>query len=482
MTFRTRLVMAATIAVLLAVLLGSISAYVVAHNSLVGSIDVTLSQDAQSILVQQATDFNNGSYLQVANNCSPSTLGECVQIVYRGGATSPLDPQVLPINDAVKRVAASGGKGPAANFSVSLDMNKTTTHVRETVVPLPGGWLYHGNPGSDGRGPLEETLPGGGALQITLPLTGVDRELGHLAIVLWIIAFLGVALAILLGLAVGRAVLGPLNSLTFTIEELAESTDVSRRLDPGGMDELGRLRRAFNRLLAALDSSRDSQRQLVLDASHELRTPLTSLRTNMEVARRMEELEPAERDVLIGDVLTQLDELTTVVADLAELARGEQPPLTTEPVALHEVVEEAVSVATTHGRSRSVTFAAFVAPTWVMGSRSRIERAVGNLLDNALKWSPDGGSVEISCSGGTVIVRDHGPGIEDADLEHLFDRFYRAPNARGLPGSGLGLAIVAQVAREEGGSVAAQQAPGGGALFRLTLPEIAPPETSGGDE
>jgi two-component system sensor histidine kinase MprB len=122
-----------------------------------------------------------------------------------------------------------------------------------------------------------------------------------------------------------------------------------------------------------------------------------------------------------------------------------------------------------------VTFAAFIAPSWVMGSKPRIERAVGNLLDNALKWSPDGGSVEISCAGGTVIVRDHGPGIEDADLDHLFDRFYRAPNARGLPGSGLGLAIVAQVAREEGGTVAAQQAPGGGALFRFTLPEISPP-------
>ena len=481
MTFRTRLVMAATIAVLLAVLLGSISAYVVAHNSLVGSIDNTLNQDAQSILVQQSNELNNGSYLQVPNACSTSTVGECEQVVYANGATSPLDPQVLPINDAVKRVAASAGNGPTATLSVTVTTNRTTTAVRQTVVALPGGWHYRGNQRSDGSVPIEQTPPDGGALQVTLPLTGVNQELSHLAIVLWIIAFLGVALAILLGLAVGRAVLGPLNSLTFTIEELAESTDVSRRLDPGGMDELGRLRRAFNRLLAALDSSRDSQRQLVLDASHELRTPLTSLRTNMEVARRMEELEPAEREVLIGDVLTQLDELTTVVADLAELARGEQPPTTTEPVALHEVVGEAVSVATTHGRSRNVTFAAFVAPTWVMGSRPRIERAVGNLLDNALKWSPDGGSVEISCSGGTVIVRDHGPGIEDADLDHLFDRFYRAPNARGLPGSGLGLAIVAQVAREEGGSVAAQQAPGGGALFRFTLPEIAPPEMPGDD-
>ena len=208
----------------------------------------------------------------------------------------------------------------------------------------------------------------------------------------------------------GRTVLRPLNSLTRTVEELAETTDVARRLDPGGPDELGRLRRAFNRLLVALDTSRESQRQLVLDASHELRTPLTSLRTNMEVARRLDELAPEEREVLIGDVLTQLDELTTLVGDLAELARGEQPQLTAEPIRLDSIVLEAVEVATTHGRSRGVLFDAKVAPTWVSGSSARIGRAVDNLLDNALKWSPDGGVVEVACSGGTLIVRDHGPG------------------------------------------------------------------------
>ena len=138
---------------------------------------------------------------------------------------------------------------------------------------------------------------------------------------------------------------------------------------------------------------------------------------------------------------------------------------------------------TTHGRSRGVTFTMFLTPSWVLGSKPRLERAIGNLLDNALKWSPDGGSVEISCAGGVVLVRDHGPGIDDADLEHIFDRFYRAPGARGLPGSGLGLAIVAQVARDEGGSVEARNAIGGGALFRFSLPEIEPPAGLGtGDE
>jgi two-component system sensor histidine kinase MprB len=287
---------------------------------------------------------------------------------------------------------------------------------------------------------------------------------------------------VLLGLAMGRTVLRPLNSLTGAVEELAQTADattaVPKRLDPGGPDELGRLRRAFNQLLAALDSSRDSQRQLVLDASHELRTPVTSLRTNMEVARRLDELEPAERQVLINDVITQLDELTTLVGDLAELARGEQPRVTDEPFRFDQVVLDAVEVATTHGRSRGVVFEPRVAPTWVSGSATRIGRAVDNLLDNALKWSPDRGVVEITCADGVLVVRDHGPGVDASDADFIFDRFYRAPSARGRPGSGLGLAIVAQVARDEGGTVNVYQAEGGGALFRFSLPVVPPPEGS----
>ncbi len=327
------------------------------------------------------------------------------------------------------------------------------------------------------------TPAGGGALQITAPLTGVNHELNHLAEVLWIVVLLGVAAAVLLGLALGRTVLRPLNSLTSAVEELAETADTAtaepKRLDPGGEDELGRLRRAFNQLLVALESSRDSQRQLVLDASHELRTPLTSLRTNMEVARRLEELDPQEREVLINDVITQLDELTTLVGDLAELARGEQPRITDEPFRFDQVVLDAVEVATTHGRSRGVVFEPRVAPTWVSGSPTRIGRAVDNLLDNALKWSPDHGVVEVTCADGVLVVRDHGPGVDASDVDHIFDRFYRAPSARGRPGSGLGLAIVAQVASDEGGTVNAYHAQGGGALFRFSLPVVPPPGGSG---
>ena len=243
-------------------------------------------------------------------------------------------------------------------------------------------------------------MPYGGALQLTAPLTGVHDGLHHLAVALWLIILIGVGFAVLLGLGVGRAVLRPLDDLTDSVEELARTTDVSQRLDPGGPDELGRLRRAFNRLLVALDSSRESQRQLVLDASHELRTPLTSLRTNMEVVRQVDRLSPEDRDVLVGDVLTQLDELTSLVADMAELARGDMPQVTKEMLRFDELVAAAVEAATTHGRSRGVTFVTSLSPNWISGSAARIERAVNNLLDNAVKYSPDGAVVEVICGDG----------------------------------------------------------------------------------
>ncbi len=469
MTFRARLVLTATGAVLVVVALGSLVTYIVAPSSLVGSADATLNAEAQAVLA-------SGPAQTISNGCV-APVGTCHQIVAAGETFDPNASSVLPITAAVRASAASEGRAPDQLSSITVSWTPgDRVDVRQIVVALPPGFTF--NDGSD----LQTTLLTGGALQLSVPLTGVNLELRHLALALWFIVIAGVVLAILLGLGVGRTVLRPLDALTETVEGLAETTDVSRRLDPGGPDELGRLRRAFNRLLAALDTSRESQRQLVLDASHELRTPLTSLRTNMEVARRLEELAPDERQVLIGDVLTQLDELTTLVGDLAELARGEQPRLVAEPVRLDSVVLEAVEVATTHGRSRGVLFDARVAPTWVLGSPARIGRAVDNLLDNALKWSPDGGVVEVACSGGTVFVRDHGPGIDPSDAPFIFDRFYRAPEARSKPGSGLGLAIVAQVAKDEGGSVDAYQAEGGGTVFRFSLPEVpAPPEATAED-
>ncbi len=462
MTFRTRLVLVATAAVLVVVMIGSLATFIVAYESLVGSLDVTLQQDARNLI-----SGNELGVLPTIENTCGRAAGYCSQVVWADGKVNPGDPQVLPITPTVAQLAGSLGAGQQHLFSTRVG----GISVREIVYPLAGPYRY-----SNGSRAL--TMDYGGALQLTAPLTGVHQGLHNLAVALWLIILVGVGLAVLLGLLVGRTVLAPLNDLTGAIEDLARTTDMSRRLDPGGPDELGRLRRAFNRLLAALDSSRESQRQLVLDASHELRTPLTSLRTNMEVARRLDELAPGEREILIGDVLTQLDELTSLVADMAELARGDLPPTAAEPLRFDELVLSAVEAATTHGRSRDVTFATSTTPCWVRGSAARIERAVDNLLDNALKYSPDGAVVEVGCSDGVLVVRDHGSGVSDADIEHIFDRFYRSPEARSRPGSGLGLAIVAQVAVDEGGQVSVHHAPGGGALFRFALPTIPAPHPS----
>jgi len=464
-TFRARLVLVATGAVLVVVLLASVATYVVAYDSLVGSIDTTLQQTARSLI----TGNQFGELPKITNTCGRAG-GYCSQMVWADGHVNPGDPQSLPITPSAAAIAGSLDTAPDLLFTTRVH----GISVREIVSPVGPGYHY-----SNGTTPGALVMPYGGALQLTAPLSGVHEGLHHLAVALWLILLAGVASAVLLGLGVGRAVLRPLNQLTESVEELARTTDVSQQLDPGGPDELGRLRRAFNRLLAALHASRESQRQLVLDASHELRTPLTSLRTNLEVARQMEQLDPVERDVLIGDVLTQLDELTSLVADMAELARGDLPQVTKGPLRFDELVLGAVEAATTHGRSRGVTLVTSTSPNWVTGSTPRIERAVTNLLDNAVKYSPDGGVVEVACGDGVLVVRDHGPGVADADIDHIFDRFYRAPEARSRPGSGLGLAIVAQVALDEGGQVSVHHAPGGGALFRLALPTVTAPHPSG---
>jgi two-component system sensor histidine kinase MprB len=255
-------------------------------------------------------------------------------------------------------------------------------------------------------------------------------------------------------------------------EAVGNRVDLSRRVQVTGRDELARLATDFNRLLAALEQSRLLQAQLVADASHELRTPLTSLRTNIEVLQRAEELDPADREALRRDALAQVDELTKLVADVVELARGEAPEAVREEIELADLVSTTVTRAEVHARAVGVNFDVDAAPSRVRGAPGRLERAVANLLDNAVKWSPTGGTVEVASTSGRVTVRDHGPGIPEADLPKVFDRFYRASTARAMPGSGLGLAIVREVVEAEGGTVRAGNHACGGAVVEIRLPAI----------
>jgi two-component system sensor histidine kinase MprB len=439
-TFRTRLVLASTVAVVIAVLVASSASFVAARNTLLEAADDSLTTAAQKITA--------GAEIGATTATTGQVILPSGAVLYGGG---------LPVTGAVRLVAL----GLASPFFTTVEVDGN--QMRELVQHLPPGTTVNQQP-----------LVNGGALQLAT-LINTSNELNKLALLLGAIALAGVLLAVGLGWLVARTALVPLNSLTDAVEDVAETTDVSRRLEPGRPDELGRLRRTFNRLLEALESSRRAQSQLVLDASHELRTPLTSLRTNLEVIRRVDELSAEDRSVLVDDVLVQLQELTGLVADLAELARGDQHPSPPELLRLDLLVREAAAVQQTHGRAADVTFQVDAEPCWVDGHADRLTRAIGNLLDNARKWSPPGQTVSVCCKDGTVTVRDRGPGFDEADLDLVFNRFYRAPAARGLPGSGLGLAIVAQVAKAEGGTVVAENDPGGGARMTLKLPAVAGP-------
>jgi two-component system sensor histidine kinase MprB len=305
------------------------------------------------------------------------------------------------------------------------------------------------------------------ALQVAEDLSGVNHTLGRIRDILLGVGAGGIALAALFGLLVSQAALAPIRRLTHATEKVAETGDLSERIDAHGADELSRLAGSFNTMLGALEESRRKQRQLVADASHELRTPLTSLRTNIEVLAGERTLSPDERQRLLTDVVEQLGEMTTLISELIELARAEQQPEEPEPVRLDLVAADAVE--RTRRNRPGATFTAKLDESLIEGAPASIERAVANLLDNAVKWTPVGTPVEVTVHDGTVTVRDHGPGIDEEDLPYVFDRFYRARSARGLPGSGLGLAIVRQVAESHGGEVVAERADGGGTRMILRL-------------
>jgi two-component system sensor histidine kinase MprB len=284
-------------------------------------------------------------------------------------------------------------------------------------------------------------------------ITGQITQLAVLAKALITIALGGVALALLLGMLIGRAAISPLSEMADEIEGVANSKDLSIRVKEKGRDELGRLGRVFNRLLGDIQLSRDQQRQLVMDASHELRTPLTSLRTNAQVIGQVAKHKPEDLDQLTEDMVSQVDELSALVSDLAELARGERSEGAVVEVDLSEVVHECVAVARTHARVKAIEIEHESTPGRVLARQDRLVQLVNNLLSNAVKFTPEGGHIKVTSEGYVLTVQDSGPGIAPEDRAYVTQRFWRSPAARSMPGSGLGLSIVAQVAGEMGGVI-----------------------------
>jgi two-component system sensor histidine kinase MprB len=306
-------------------------------------------------------------------------------------------------------------------------------------------------------------------LQAARQMTETDQTLASFRFILLVVSAGGVVMAALLGRLVAQAGLLPIHRLRQAVDHVTETGDMSQRIPYSGPDELGLLGSHFNRMLGGLDQSLRTQRQLVADASHELRTPLASLRTNIEVLQRSPDLVGPERDRLLRDVVSQVEQLTRLIQDLIDLARGDQTPEEKEEVRLDWVVATAVDRAATNWPA--IHFETELAESVIVGQSNRLDRAVSNLLDNAGKWSLPGSVVEVRVTDHEVTVRDHGPGIDRADLPFVFDRFWRAPAARSMPGSGLGLSIVRQVAESHGGSVTAELPPDGGTLMRFKLPD-----------
>ena len=272
----------------------------------------------------------------------------------------------------------------------------------------------------------------------------------------------GIALAALVGRLVGRGALRPIARFVQRTENVTGALDGSQRLEETGPSELVRLAASFNRTLDALERSVQAQRHLVADASHELRTPISALRSNIQIFLRSDRLPVEEQRAMQESIIAELDELTQLVADVVELARGAEPAEQAQLVRLDEVVGDVVE--RTRRRAPSLRFESRLEPTAILDVPERLSRAVTNMLDNARKWSPEDGVVEVTLADGTVTVRDHGAGFTEADLPHVFERFYRAAAARRMPGSGLGLAIVRQAAESRGGWVSAANAPDGGAV------------------
>jgi two-component system sensor histidine kinase MprB len=427
MTLRARLTLVAAGVVAVVVALACATTYFVMRHELYSQVDTQLAKHSRE---------PTATYPNFSPNSS-----DYVSFVEADGSWHG---DHIPVDSRITAVAAGATHGFFRNASAHLRSGEQIV-LRERVRPYQPGV----------------------AVVVARPIDYIGHDLGRLRFVLILVSLGGILIAAAAGALVSSATLSPVRRLTAAAERIAETGEPSERVPEGGRDELARLGASFNTMLASLEESLETQRRFVADASHELRTPLTSLQTNIDVLRGDIELEPEQRRRLLDDLHRESQEMRGLIAGLLELARG-GAQVEKEEFQLDEVVEDALERART--RFPAVAWeAAALEPTIVDGYRERMERAVWNLLENAGKWSGDGGSVQVSLAGGELRVRDHGPGFSDEDRPLVFDRFYRSAAARSMPGAGLGLAIVREVAEAHGGEVEAENAVGGGALVRLSL-------------
>ena len=443
MSIRRRITVAAAIAVAVAVLVMMVGAFFAVRRQLLVPIDASLEQRAEAIARIPTGDLRENGSRPSRNVFVPGRPGEFDVVYY----------QIVLPSGTVVNVGDDGLVLPSPSDR-DLDDRGTTlrsawvgdVHLRIATVYQPQSGVY---------------------VQLGRSLTEADQTLRRLAGLLVVGGAVGIAVAIGLGILVSRSAVGPIDDLRVAVSGITESDALGTRLDVVGDDEVAQLATAFNGLLSQLQRSKEQQVRLVRDAGHELRTPLTALRMNLEILQR-HEVPAEERTAMLNAAHAEVEELSDLVAEVVDLAtdRYEEEPFT--DVDLAEVCM--VVVDRLHRRNgRHVT--SVVEPSVVRGKRDALDRAITNVIANADTWAPDAGTIELIVAGGTVTVRDTGPGFADDDLPHVFERFYRSDLARAKPGSGLGLSIVDQIVMDHGGTVFARnRSDGRGAVVGFTIP------------
>ncbi|MGW2056932.1 sensor histidine kinase [Streptomyces sp. NPDC001840] len=457
---RSRLALLVTTAVAVAVAAVAVTCWLLTRTQLPSELDTSLQNTSAPATTVQNT-FNNCVNGTDTGTPSGSNFAY-IQVILADGTrcvASDSEPVTVQQEDLA---VANGTEHQSLHDSTTESGTPVRVFTQRQVLRIPAGEV---------------------AVSVARPLTEINSSLNRLALLLTAVAGIGVIGAGAAGLWVARAGLRPVDGLTRAVEHVARTEDLTVRIPVAGEDEIARLSRSFNSMTAALASSRDRQSQLIADAGHELRTPLTSLRTNVELLARSEEtgraIPPDDRKALMASVKAQMTELAALIGDLQELSRPDAAdPGPLQVVALHDIVESALERARLRGPD--LTISADLRPWYVRAEPAALERALVNVLDNAVKFSPPGGTVEVAVAeGGELTVRDHGPGIPADELPYVFERFWRSPSARALPGSGLGLSIVARTIQQTGGRITLHPAPEGGTVASIRIPgaPTPPPET-----
>lgn len=429
----------------MAVLFIGLATYFTARNSMYNQLDQELVEVASYAAGPISTDVEglgglNSSALQSAN--------VSLIMVRADGQIWRVQGMRASINPGVDEIAiARTQQGSSTRSTVGND----GALYRVVAVPLT-------------------TESGRFAIVLARPLGATVATLNDIFRTVSLTGLVFIGLAGWMGYYSGSRLMRPLRELSTAVTRVSETDE----LNPIGAytdDELGDLSRSFDTMMHSLASSRDRQKRLIADAGHELRTPLTSMRTNVEllVADEKSSMLPAgARGEILSDVAAQLGEFASLVGDLVQLSRDDTVSPSPEPLDFADVVASAVDRAKRRGPNLS--FDVSLEPLFIVGEPDTLERAVTNLLDNAVKFSPEAGTVHVKLRGEELTIWDEGRGVAEEDLSKIFDRFYRSNKARNTPGTGLGLSIVMHTINAHGGTVEASNEPGAGAKFTVRLP------------